>query len=251
MKEIIYKESGKIGQIIFNRPSRLNAISTPLQQGIIDVCHELGKRRDLSVVIVSGSGKAFMAGADLELFAAFSEDPGKIDAFTDLGVEVVRGLYSLPQYTICAIEGCALGGGYEFALHTNYIIAGKDAKIGLPESQLGLIPGLGGAYLLEKRAGAQGLKLAVTGEILSGERAVASGLIDEVTDNNQAWKKAMELAEHIAKNTVQAIHLLKKQFLDENPLKAQTIADDFKKRFADPQVHKRIRIAKETLKKTA
>ena len=240
MTSVLFEESGKVGHIIFNRPEKLNAINDALQKEVIGICENLKERKDLSVIIVSGKGSSFMAGADLEVFAMFRDNPEGIKTFMQHGNKLAQGLYSLPQYTISAVEGSAVGGGYEFALYTNYIIAGKDAKFGLPETLLGLLPGLGGAHLLEKRIGAKGLKMAITGEIISAEEAYKLGLIDEISESKTSLEKAFQLADQIIKNPTFTTHILKKHFLHFNPLNIETVLNDFQHLLTEPESQKRI-----------
>jgi len=240
MASVLFEELGKIGHIIFNRPEKLNAINDELQKEVIRICDNLKERKDLSVIIVSGKGKSFMAGADLEVFGMFRDKPEALGIFTQHGIKLVQSLYSLPQYTISAVEGSALGGGFEFALYTNYIIAGKGSMFGLPEAQLGLIPGLGGAHLLEKRIGARGLRMAVTGEIIPAEKAFDLGLIDEIVEIKTALEKAFQIANQIIKNPTFTTHILKKHFLHFNPLEIKPVLDDFQQLLTEPESQKRI-----------
>jgi enoyl-CoA hydratase len=130
-------------------------------------------------VVFRGEGKTFLAGADIAEMAHFDEDRGH--AFSKHGHNVFDAIESLPQVTIAAINGHALGGGCELALACDFRIAAAAAKLGQPESRLGVIPGWGGTRRLPRIVGpARARRLMFTGENITAEEALRIGLVDEV-----------------------------------------------------------------------
>jgi enoyl-CoA hydratase len=146
-------------------------------------------------VVVRGQGKTFAAGADIQQMSRFREDDGQI--FSKHGHHVFDAIAALPQVTFAALNGHALGGGCEIALACDFRIAANGAKLGLPESRLGLLPGWGGTNRLARLIGpSQAKRLMFSGESISTEEALRIGLVDELvpaaTDIDAALKRWFE-----------------------------------------------------------
>src|SRR6185312_6190525 len=140
-----------IGRLTFNRPETLNAMDKRMMDEIIDGLEVITRPGAASVDIIAGSGRAFMAGADIKEYSR--QTPEEFKVFQEKG----RRLYGLIEQAnipfIAAVNGFALGGGFEIALACDFIVAAASAKLGLPEVHLGLIPGGGGAQRLLQRIG--------------------------------------------------------------------------------------------------
>lgn len=197
----------QIAIITIDRPDALNALDN-------DVLNELGVAFELAqadigvrALIVTGSGRAFAAGADIanlrKLNDTFSGREGSL-----AGQDVMNTLAALPIPTIAAINGFALGGGLELALAADLRVAARDAKLGLPEVGLGLIPGYGGTQRLPRLIGqARAFDLIFTGRHVGAEEALQLGLVNRVADDALAEAKA--LAELTVKNAPIALGLAK------------------------------------------
>jgi methylglutaconyl-CoA hydratase len=180
-----------------NRPEAMNALSRTLLENLWDEVELAAVRRDVRALILAGSEKAFCAGADLKERATMS--PTEVRAF----LRRIKGIMDLvervPMPTIAAVDGVAFGGGCELALACDLRVLGKDAKIGLTECALGIIPGAGGTQRLPRLIGvAKAKELIFTARKLSADDALAVGLANHVTAAGGAVDKALDLAKEIA-----------------------------------------------------
>lgn len=175
-----------VRQLLFNRPDKLNALSTPLMAEFDAALDAAIEDPEVRVLVLRGAGgKAFVAGADIAEYQG-NKRPEFI-AYQMNSRRVFDKLEHLPKPVICAIDGFALGGGFEIALCCDILIVSPDAQLGLPEGQLGLSPGGGGTQRLVRAVGkfaASDLMLA--GWRLSGQRAFDLGIAAEVTDDVDA-----------------------------------------------------------------
>ena len=203
-------EGGVVAEIVLDRPEAMNALSTAMATSIAVACAELGADSGVRAVVLSAAGaKAFCAGADLK----------ERDAMTDAEIlrqrEVFRaafgGVLRLPQPTVAAVHGYALGGGCEFAMSCDIIVADENAVFGLPEVTVGLVPGGGGTQLALRRLGT-GLAadLVLTGRRLTIDEAARTGLVARRVPAGEARAAAMELAAAIAKNSPVAVRAAKR-----------------------------------------
>jgi enoyl-CoA hydratase/carnithine racemase len=199
-----------VAEIVLDRPEALNALSTAMAKSIAVACARLGADSGVRAVVLSAAGeKAFCAGADLK----------ERNAMTDAEIlrqrEVFRaafgGVLRLPQPTVAAVHGYALGGGCEFAMSCDIIVADETAVFGLPEVTVGLVPGGGGTQLALRRLGA-GLAadLVLTGRRVPIEEAERSGLVARRVAAGQARAVALEVASAIAGNSPVAVRAAKR-----------------------------------------
>lgn len=202
-----YEVEGEVAIITIDRPEALNALNGELLLEL-SLAFELAEG-DLGVraLIVTGSGRAFVAGADIanlrNLSDAFS---GREAALA--GQDVMNTLAAMPFPTIAAVNGFALGGGLELALACDLRVASRGAKLGLPEVGLGLIPGYGGTQRLPRLIGqGRALDLILTGRHVAADEALALGLVSRVADD--ALEEARGLAAQIVKNAPIALGLAK------------------------------------------
>lgn len=169
-----------IGVIRLDRPP-MNALNDEMQRGIIEICHEVAGRKDIGAVVVWGGEKVFAAGADIKQMQTMS--------YTDmvdhsmLLQEFTRALAGLPQPTVAAITGYALGGGCEVALACDFRVAATNATLGQPEILLGIIPGAGGTQRLARLVGpARAKDLVFSGRFIKAQEALEIGLVDELAE---------------------------------------------------------------------
>jgi len=187
----------------------INTLTIDILSEIKACFEELGKNRDLRAVIFTGSGKSFIAGADINSFAG-----RKGDEISRYGQDALRAIEECPLAVIAAINGYALGGGVELALCCDIRLASDTAKLGLPEAALGIVPTYGGLTRLPLLIGeAQAKRLMFTAERITAQEAEKIGLVQSVYPQVELMGKAMELAEKIAKNAPIPIALIKKEML--------------------------------------
>jgi enoyl-CoA hydratase len=190
--------------ITINRPAQKNAVSREVAVQLASVLDLLDNDPTLSVGVLTGAGGTFSAGMDLKAFANGQTPilPGR--GFGGLTQAVVR------KPLIAAVEGWALGGGFEMVLSCDVIVAARDAKFGLPEVKRGLIAGEGGVIRLPKRIPYHvALKLLLTGEPITADDAKQYGLVSDVTESGAALAAAQQLAARIAANAPLALTKVK------------------------------------------
>jgi enoyl-CoA hydratase/carnithine racemase len=179
-----------------NRPEAMNALNNAAREELATHFEALNADGSVRVIVITGNEKAFVAGADLKEFA----DLGTADwAFTDAR-RMWRIISACPKPMIAAVNGFALGGGCELALHCDIIIAGENAKMGLPEIQVGVLPGGGGTQRLTRAVGKyKALKMMLTAEWVSGQEASDMGLASEAVPDEEVLDRAMAIAHKVAK----------------------------------------------------
>ncbi|AWA29177.1 enoyl-CoA hydratase [Flavobacterium magnum] len=204
--ENILVAHGAISQITINRPEKLNALNRQTIQELHNAFKTAGQNPDVKVIIVTGSGeKAFVAGADIAEFASFSVEEGaKLAAHgQDILFDFVENL-STP--VIAAVNGFALGGGLELAMACHFRIASDNAKMGLPEVSLGVIPGYGGTQRLPQLIGkGKAMELIMTAGMITAEEAKSCGLVNYVVPQQELLEFAQGIAQKIARNSPTAI----------------------------------------------
>lgn len=197
----------KVAIITLNRPAKLNTLSLPLWEELNPELSKLDADPNIHVLILTGSGKAFCAGADVNSFKSLT--PGKVAVRNPIEIWF-SVLPKLHKPIIAAVNGLALGGGCEIAMMCDIIIADKNAKFGQPEIKLGLIPGAGGTQRLTKTIGKyKAMEMILSGESISAEIAKSLGLISRIAEKD-ALEEAIELAKKIAKFSLPALCLSKK-----------------------------------------
>ncbi len=202
-----YRLEGSIAVVTIRRPEVLNALSTALLQELAEIPELINENPEVRALVLTGEGKAFVAGADIPEIAALS-DVFVAREFSLLGQDVFGAIAASPVPTIAAINGYALGGGLELALACDLRVASKNAKLGLPEVGLGLIPGFGGTQRLPRIVGVgRALDLILTGRHVGAEEAYQMGLVNRLADD--ALAGALELAEQIVRNGPVAMALAK------------------------------------------
>jgi enoyl-CoA hydratase/carnithine racemase len=190
------RREGAVAVITFQRPEKLNAISTAVERALLDALAgpEVGEAR---CVVFAGGEKAFSAGADL--VEERDESPRGIDAYYRDSGDVYERIAALPQPTFTAVSGWCLGAGFELALATDFRIADETAVFGLPEVELGIVPSSGGTYRLVRALGpARAKELLLLKPRVDAAEAYRLGVATEVVPAGQALTRALELAEQVA-----------------------------------------------------
>lgn len=189
----------RIATVTINRPDKLNALNDALMKEIGAATDALASNADVGVIIITGAGRAFVAGADISRLAA--AQTGELEKFSRLGQNVFRRIELLHKPVIAAVNGFALGGGCELALSCHLRIASTLAKFGLPEVKLGLIPGYGGTQRLPRLIGrGAALGLILTGETIDGAEAARLGLVNAVVEPDALLTAARTMAATMLKN---------------------------------------------------
>jgi enoyl-CoA hydratase len=203
---LIAEKKNKIGYITINRPDKLNALNKATISELSSAFKNYEADTEVNVIILTGSGqKAFVAGADISEFASFSVEQGK-----ELSAEGHRILFDLVENlktpVIAAINGFALGGGLELAMSAHIRVASDNAKMGLPEVSLGVIPGYGGTQRLAQLAGkGRAMEMVMTAEMIPASKALEFGLVNHITTQEELIAKCEEIATKIIKNSPSAI----------------------------------------------
>ncbi len=197
-----------IAVLTMNHPETLNALSAHTVSELSSVLEDLEQNHRIRVVIVTGTGKSFVSGADIAYMKSLSvEEARRFASDTTLAYEKI---HRSGKIYIAAVNGYALGGGCEFMLACDLCIASQSAKFGLPEVGLGTLPGGGGTQRLSMRVGTQMAKaLILTGDIITAEQALETGLILKVVPDEMLLEEAMEMAGRILKNAPLAVKYAK------------------------------------------
>lgn len=203
---LLVEKSEHIAEITINRPDKLNALNREVIDQLSRCFQELEQDGSVRCIILTGAGeKAFVAGADISEFANFSVEQGR-----DLSEEGHRKLFSLVEElnkpVIAAVNGFALGGGLELAMGCHIRIASDNARMGLPEVSLGVIPGYGGTQRLPRLVGkGRAMEMITTAQMINAETALNYGLVNHVVPQAELMDKAHEIAGKIIKNSPTAI----------------------------------------------
>ncbi len=205
-ENIIAEVKEQVSYITINRPKQLNALNKQTIQELSSAFKEADENDDVRAIIVTGSGeKAFVAGADIKEFADFDITQGK--ELAAAGQEKLFNLVeNLSTPTIAAVNGFALGGGLELAMSCHIRVASDNAKLGLPEVSLGVIPGYGGTQRLAQLVGkGKAMEMVMTAGMITAEEALQWGLVNHVTFTSELLSKAEEIAKAIKRNSPVAI----------------------------------------------
>jgi len=190
------RREGEVCVLTFQRPEKLNAISTDVERAMLEALAG-PEVRESRCVVFAGSERAFSAGADL--LEERDEGTAGIDAYYRDTGDVYEQIASLPQPTFSAIAGWCLGAGFELALATDFRIADETAVFGLPEVELGILPSSGGTYRLVRVVGpARATELMLLKPRVDAAEAFRVGVVTEVVPGGQALPRALELAQQVA-----------------------------------------------------
>lgn len=219
MATVVYEKRNRIGYITLNRPDALNALDDDLNRELAAAWSDFAADESLDVAIVTGSGKAFCSGADLKTFIPKWEHASMLDVRRNvsqgIGGGITRGRHRIAKPIIAAVNGFAIGGGFELALACDIRIASERARFGVFEVRYGLHQGDGGIVRLVAIAGlATALELTLTGREVTAEEALRLGLVSEVVAHDDLMATAERYAAMILRNSQQAIRSAKETILD-------------------------------------
>ena len=205
-KNILFKVENGVGLIKINRPDQLNALNNETIEELHQQLEEINHNNNVKVIIIIGEGdKAFVAGADIKEFSNFSKEQGKKLAKNGQ-VKLFNLIENFSKPVIAAINGFALGGGLELAMACHIRVASENAKMGLPEVSLGLIPGYGGTQRLAQLVGkGKALELITTAQMINSNQALEYGLINHLVSQENLIAKCFEISKQIMKNSPNAI----------------------------------------------
>lgn len=198
-----------IAVVTISRPKALNALNTRFFREMDAMIEEINGMADVKVMVITGEGKAFVAGADIAEMVDMNPEQGT--AFSKTGQNTFRNLELMDIPVIGAINGFALGGGCELAMACDFRIASAKAKFGQPEVNLGLTPGYAGTQRLPRLVGLpNALHLLLTGEMIKADEALRIGLVQKVTEPEALMDEVMKVAKLIASKGPKAVQKVKK-----------------------------------------
>ncbi len=205
-ENLIVETRGRVGLIRLNRPQALNALNTKLKSELAAAIDEFETNAAIGCMVITGSDKAFAAGADIKEMA----DKSYIDAFLGDFAATWDCAARARKPIVAAVAGFALGGGCELAMQCDIIIAADNAKFGQPEIKLGVIPGIGGTQRLTHAVGkAKSMEMTLTGRMMDAVEAERAGLVARVVPLAGLMEEAMKVAETIASMSLPAAMLAK------------------------------------------
>jgi methylglutaconyl-CoA hydratase len=206
--------AGAVATITLNRPEKRNAISFELIDDLLRALDEVVKSPAL-VLIVTGAGKAFCSGMDLEnLKALLGRSPDENIHDSQTMGRLFRTLYELPKVTIAAVNGAAIAGGTGLALLCDFTLAVPDAKFGYTEVRIGFVPAIVSTFLLRQIGEKQARDLLLTGRLFGAEEAEGLGLINEIVAPEKLLPRAMELASLLLENSPSSLRATKQLLTD-------------------------------------
>lgn len=196
----------RVGLITLNRPKVLNALSARVAVEVVEVLKELEENADVGAIVITGSSRAFAAGADISEMA----EKTFVDMYGDDMFSIWDEARTIKKPIVAAVSGFALGGGCELALLCDFAVAAEDAKFGLPEIKLGIIPGIGGTQRLTRAVGkALAMDMILTGRTIGAREAMQAGLISRIVPPSDVITGAIEAARIIASYNGPAVALAK------------------------------------------
>ncbi|PAB57653.1 short-chain-enoyl-CoA hydratase [Anaeromicrobium sediminis] len=205
---LILEKKDRMAILKLNRPNALNALNSQILLELDKAIDNIKEDDSVDVLIVTGEGKAFVAGADISQMKDLNAEEGR--KFGILGQRVFRKIETLEKPSIAAINGFALGGGCELAMSCDLRIASERAKFGQPEVGLGITPGFSGTQRLPRLVGvAKAKELIFTGKIIKAEEAQSIGLVNKVVDKESLLDEAISMAQSIIKNGQLAVRYSK------------------------------------------
>lgn len=201
-------KQGNIGIITMNRPEALNALSSAVFADLSKALDQVERDEEVYVVIITGAGRAFVAGADIGEMAHMNVEEGL--SFSELGNSLLMRVDMFPKPTIAAVNGFALGGGCELSLACDIRIASEKAKFGQPEVGLGIIPGFGGTHRMARIIGTgPAMELIFTADTIDAKQAEKIGMVNHVVPAEELMDAAIAMAEKIASKAQVAIRTSK------------------------------------------
>lgn len=195
---ILVETRGRVGLITLNRPKSLNALNDATMHEVVAAAREMDRDEGIGCIVLTGSDRAFAAGADIKEMSAQSA----VDMYNSNWFAGWDDFTRVRTPIIAAVAGHALGGGCELAMMCDFIIAADTARFGQPEINLGVIPGMGGSQRLTRAIGkAKAMEMCLTGRVMKAEEAEQSGLVARIVPVEKLLDDALQTAEAIASNS--------------------------------------------------
>ncbi|MEU6237717.1 enoyl-CoA hydratase [Kitasatospora sp. NPDC047058] len=200
------ERKGRVGLITLDRPKALNALNTELMNEVVAAAAEFDRDPEIGCLVVTGSEKAFAAGADIKEMQSLEF----VDAYLGDWFAAWDRFAALRKPVVAAVAGYALGGGCELAMMCDILLAADTAKFGQPEIKLGVIPGIGGSQRLTRAVGkAKAMELCLTGRMMGAEEAERAALVSRIVPADQLLAEALATAETVAAMSAPAAVMLK------------------------------------------
>jgi cyclohex-1-ene-1-carboxyl-CoA hydratase len=204
---ILTTRHGRVGLITLNRPAQLNALNDALMDALGEALLSLDQDPDIGAIVITGSGKAFAAGADIAVMADWTYMDVYQSGFITRNWETIR---QVRKPVIAAVAGYAMGGGCELALACDIIVAAESAQFALPEIKLAMLPGAGGTQRLPRAIGkAKAMDMCLSARMLSAEEADRYGLVSRVVADADLQTTTLKLATQIAGYSLPALMAIK------------------------------------------
>ncbi len=209
-ERIILEKRDRIAKITLNRPKELNAIDKATHLELQDALKNIEADPEARVVIITGAGRAFCAGADLKYAISLNDRPQEMAAFGQLFYDTYAMIENLSKPVIASVNGIALAGGIELLESCDIVIASEDARLGDQHANFGLIPGGGGSQRLPRLIGIRkAMELLLTGDAISAREAEALGLINRAVPADKLEEATMEIARKLAERSPMASKAIK------------------------------------------
>lgn len=213
MEHIQYEIVDRVVWMTFNRPKAYNALNREMLQELNQLIELIKVDDDVDLIVLTGEGKAFIAGADISEMVNMTNEEAK--AYGTFGATVFHQLECLPKPSIAMINGFCLGGGNELAMACDFRIASSKAKFGQPEVSLGITPGFCGTQRLPRLIGISKAKeLLYTGKVIDANEALQIGLVNQVVEPEDLKKTVEELVQAILKNSQYAVRSCKQAIVE-------------------------------------
>lgn len=208
LENVLIEQEGNMAVVTINRPEAMNSLNAEVLKDLRQAFYELENNDEIYVIVLTGAGRAFVAGADIPFMKDMDPLVGR--DFALLGQQVFKEIENYKKPVIAAVNGFALGGGCELAMCCDIRIASEKAKFGQPEVNLGILPGFAGTQRLPRLAG-KGIakELIYTADIIDAKEALRIGLVNKVVAPDQLLEAAKEMAKKIASKAQIAIRLAK------------------------------------------
>jgi len=214
-----YEKDGMIARVTFNRPEIHNAFNSTVITEMSDLFTEIGKDDDIRVVVLTGAGKSFCAGADLNwmrgvIKQSYDENLAESNALADLFYQI----YTFKRPVVGMINGAAIGGGTGFVAVCDIAIAAESAKFSFSEVKIGVVPACIGPYVIKKMGEGKARELFITGERMKAKRAFKVGLVNKVVADDRLQAEVDELIKSILSSGPEAVAMAKKLVSEVPPM---------------------------------
>jgi enoyl-CoA hydratase/carnithine racemase len=211
-EEIVVEAKGGVGRIVFNRPKMLNAYNERMSKELIRAVGELTENPEAQVIVITGTGRAFMAGADINMLSKWCDAPRGREEVAEILSQFFSPslLEQCPKPVIGAVNGLAFGMGCEVTLGCDVRIAGQSAQFGQPEIKLGIMTGAGGSQRLPRLVGsAKAMEMILTGDPINAAEAFRTGLVNQVVPDDQLEEAVAAFVKKLLKKSDSALRLSK------------------------------------------